>query len=199
MGGIGSGRYYRRSSRTTCEEVRRIDIRYLRKQGLLRPGSAGTLSWKIGDEPNGSIRYTMHHSEMQLKFNCRWYDEDWQEINQTIPIVITPCNYGGFRKWFRCPHCNTRIAILYHVNQLFLCRHCYNLPYASQGEGYMDRMSRKADKLSKKLEADEYTDDGDLYKPKGMHWRTFYNLKMAEIAADEKVNNAFLVRFGHWL
>ena len=81
----------------------------------------------------------------------------------------------------------------------FLCRHCYRLPYASQGEGYLDRMSRKLDKISGKLEADEYIVDGDLWKPKGMHWRTFYNLKMAEIATDERCTNAFLARFGHWL
>ena len=60
-------------------------------------------------------------------------------------------------------------------------------------------MSRKVDKLSKKLEADEYINDGDLWKPKGMHWRTFYRLKMAEIAADDRINNAILARFGHYL
>ena len=82
---------------------------------------------------------------------------------------------------------------------LFLCRHCYQLPYASQGECYLDRMSRKLDKLSEKLEANEYIEADGLYKPKGMHWRTFYRLKMTEISADERMNNAFLARFGHYL
>lgn len=89
--------------------------------------------------------------------------------------------------------------MLYGADKLFLCRHCYRLPYASQGEGYLDRISRKADKIDKKLEADEYIVVDDLYKPKGMHWRTFYRLKMAEINADERMSNAFLARFGHWL
>ncbi len=31
------------------------------------------------------------------------------------------------------------------------------------------------------------------------HWQTFYHLKMAEIAAEEKVNNAIMAKFGHWL
>ena len=60
-------------------------------------------------------------------------------------------------------------------------------------------MSRKFDKISDKLEADEYTVIDDLYKPKGMHWRTFYNLKMAEIAAENRMNNAVMARFAHWL
>ena len=32
-----------------------------------------------------------------------------------------------------------------------------------------------------------------------MHWRTFYRMKMAEIAADERMKNTFLARFGHYL
>ena len=58
--------------------------------------------------------------------------------------------------------------------------------YACQGEGYLDRMSRKLDKTSDKLEADEYIVDGELWKPKGMYWRTFYRLKMAEMNADDR-------------
>ena len=63
----------------------------------------------------------------------------------------------------------------------------------------LDRMFRKLDKLSNKLEADEYINDGDLWKPKGMHWRTFYRLKMAEINADDRWGNALLARLGAWL
>jgi hypothetical protein len=55
-----------------------------------------------------------------------------------------------------------------------------------------------ADKISNKLDADEYFEIDGLYKPKGMHWRTFYRLKMAEIATDDRVNNAFLAKFGHY-
>ncbi len=89
--------------------------------------------------------------------------------------------------------------MLYGGGKIFLCRHCYQLPYASQGENYLNRMSRKPDKICKKLEADEYMVDGDLWKPKGMHWCTFYRLKMAEVTADDQMNNAVFVRFGEWL
>ena len=196
MGGFGSGSYYRGSSRLTIEETKRIDIRYLKKRGMLLANTRGTLSWTCGSEPAGDISYTMFDREMRLNFRYRCNGGEWEKLEQIIWFTETPCNYGGSRKWFRCPQCDTRVAVLYGANVKFLCRHCYRLPYASQGESALDRMSRKADKIGKKLEADEYVVDADQWKPKGMHWRTFYNLKMAEIQMDERMNNAFMARFG---
>lgn len=45
MGGRGSGTWYRWDKKTTCEEVKRVDIRYLQKQGYLKTARFGTLSW----------------------------------------------------------------------------------------------------------------------------------------------------------
>ena len=56
-------------------------------------------------------------------------------------------------------------------------------------------MSRKLDKVSNQLESDDYIEVDGLYKPKGMHWRTFYRLKMAEIATDDQMNKAFMAKF----
>ena len=199
MGGYGSGRWYRGLTRTTCEEAKRIDIRYLRQQGLLGHNHAGTLSWNIGGEPSGNINYTMFSDQMWLRFRCRWHDEEWEDVKQIIPLVETPCNYGGTRKWFLCPHCNKRIAVLYLVDTYFMCRHCYQLPYASQGEDYLDRLTRKSDKISARLEADEYIEYDGYYKPKGMHWRTFYHLKMTENDLEDRTQNALFARFGCYL
>ena len=200
MGGFGSGRYYRSSSRTTCEETRRIDIRYLRKQGMLRPNTTGSLSWNTGGEPSGRINYTMYKNTMILNFRWQQYgDDEWESVEQVIWFDRTPCYYGGERKWFLCPECDSRVGILYGRDVLFLCRNCYRLPYASQGEDCLSRMNRKFDKISNKLEADEYTVTDDLWKPKHMHWRTFYNLKMDEINTDERWGSALMARFGHWL
>lgn len=54
------------------------------------------------------------------------------DINdQNIKITTTPCYYGGFRYWFICPTCRTRVGSLYRkpLASLFLCRHCQNLTY----------------------------------------------------------------------
>jgi hypothetical protein len=58
MGGPGSGGWYRWNKRATTEEIKRIDIRYLKKNGLLSPGRR-SLSWSSGGEPSGYIQYTM--------------------------------------------------------------------------------------------------------------------------------------------
>ncbi|WXG55377.1 MAG: hypothetical protein ROD09_11150 [Candidatus Sedimenticola sp. (ex Thyasira tokunagai)] len=49
MGGLGSGNWYRWDKKTTAEEVHRVDIRYLKKQGYLTPGYMGWLSWSCGE------------------------------------------------------------------------------------------------------------------------------------------------------
>jgi len=199
MGGFGSGQYYRSSGRVTTEETKRIDIRYLKKQNMLRPNTKGSLSWSCGGEPTGNINYTMYENTMILNFRWQHYwDDDWQSVGQTIWFDRTHCNYGGSRKWFLCPHCSKRVAILYGADVRFLCRHCYRLPYASQGESYLDRMERKANKISLKLDPDGL--DGDYYyKPKGMHWKTFNRLISANNRLQEAIEGAFLYKFRYWL
>jgi len=197
MGGRGSGTWYRGSTRNTCEETRRIDIRYLNRHRLLNPNRTGTLSWDIGGEPSGNINYTMYENTMILNFKWQRYGgEDWQSVKQSIWFDHTRCNYGGERKWFLCSRCEARVAVLYGADVLFLCRHCYQLPYASQGEDYFERLVRKANKISNRLDMD---DDEVYTKPKHMHWKTFYHLVQAELAAEERMNNALLARWGYYL
>lgn len=200
MGGIGSGTWYRWNKRTTTEEVRRIDIRYLKQQNMLRPNTRGSLSWSCGGEPTGNINYTMYENTMVLNFKWRHYgDEDWQSVEQTIWFDRTRCNYGGERKWFSCPGCDARVAILYGADIKFFCRHCYQLPYASQGEDYLARLMRKSNKVSARLEADEYMEFDGYYKPKGMHWKTFYKLIMTENDLEDRTQNSLFARFGCYL
>jgi len=195
MGGPGSGTWYRWDKRTTAEEVKRIDIRFMKKHGYLSSGRR-SMSWSSGGESSGSIQYIIYSDCMILDYKFRRSGGDWEQVKQTINFNETACNYGNTRKWFLCPNCNKRIAVLYGVDKLFLCRHCYNLPYGSQGETYLDRMVRKSNKISAKLWEDE---DGYLVKPKGMHWRTYNNLIRDFESADNQANHAMLVRFGHWL
>ena len=99
---------------------------------------------------------------------------------------------------FACPNCQTRVAVLYGADIKFLCRHCYRLPYASQGEDYLDRMQRRVDKIGRKLDPD--CEEGEFYyKPKGMHWKTFNRLTSANNRLQEAIERGFLSKFGNWL
>ena len=175
MGGTGSGGWCRWNKQTTTEEVKRIDIRYMKKQGLLQPNTAGSLSWKCGDEPSGDIRYSCYQHELQLHYRYREYGGDWQSVEQRIPFDRTHCHYGGERLWFLCPRCNKRVGLLYGADVLFLCRHCYKLPYTSQNQGYTDRVIGQKHKLGRQIF--EHYDNGYGWgKKKGMHWKTFDRL-----------------------
>jgi hypothetical protein len=204
MGGSGSGSWYRWDKRTTTEEIKRIDIRYLKKHGLLSHGRR-SLSWTSGGESSGYIQYAMYSDCMILDFKFRRNGGEWEPVKQTINFDETACNYGNTRKWFLCPHCTKRVAILYGADKLFLCRHCYHLPYGSQSEGFLDRMSRKARKIRHRLDIDnpifdpDNLSDGIYFKPKNMHQKTFDRLRWAESQAQESMNNAFMARYGHWL
>ncbi len=172
MGGIGSGSWYRWNKQTTVDECKRVDIRYMRKHGLLKPYTMGSLSWTRGGEPNGFINYTCYEDKLALKFRYREYGDEWQPVNQNIYFTTTTCNYGGIRKWFACPNCGRRVAVLCSDGPLFLCRHCYQLPYSSQNEGKIDRVFSKKHKLGAKI-FENYDNGYGWLKKKGMHWKTF--------------------------
>jgi hypothetical protein len=184
MGGYGSGRWYSWGGKTTTESQHRIDIRWLKKQGFLRPGTAGVLSWSKGDEQTGSIGYRMEAKRMILNFRHRPNGGEWEPVEQSISFDRTPCNYGGTRTWFLCSRCWKRVAVLYGAGRYFLCRHCYDLVYASQQEGRLDRLMRKIAKIRERLGASESPSMPILYKPKNMHYKTFQRMKREADDAD---------------
>ena len=97
-------------------------------------------------------------------------------MTHVITFDWTPCHYGGRRPWFRCPQCDRRVAVLALGGRLFLCRHCYRLPYSSQCEAPVDRLYRKARKIHDKVGASHNLMEPVWRKPKGMHWCTFERL-----------------------
>jgi len=184
MGGRGSGYWYRWNAKTTTESQHRIDIRWLKKQGYLWPGAAGILSWTCRNEQTGAIRFHMELSNLVLNYRRRSHNEEWEDVEQVISFDRTPCNYGGKRTWFLCPHCNRRVALLYGAGKYFLCRHCYNLTYASQQTQRYERLMEKARAIRKRLGGGDDLWEPFPDKPKGMHWKTYYRLqKEAEHAS----------------
>ena len=176
MGGSGSGRQYRWDSKITTESQHRIDIRWLKKQGYLRPISFGSLSWSRRGEQTGSIGFRMEEDRMVLNYRHRPHGGEWESVEQEVFFDETPCRYGGFRTWFLCPQCWKRVALLYGAGKYFLCRHCCNLTYGSQHESPPFRLMRKARKIRARLGASKNLIEPILFKPKNMHQKTFDRL-----------------------
>jgi len=195
MGGIGSGTWCRWSTKATAEECKRIDIRYMKRNGLLALGRLGSLSWTTNGEPSGDIRYRYYENRLELNYRCRVNGGEWEPVSQTVPITTTPCNFGNERHWFHCPRCHYRCAILYSGGSHFLCRKCYKLPYNSQMQSDLDRMAAQLNGLGERIfEHNEY--GPGWLKKKGMHQKTFDRLFSRYENLEFAVDQVTMARFG---
>jgi len=174
MGGYMSGRS---GWRRKVESQHSVDIRWMKRKGWLYDGCNGSLRWSQRGEETGSIGYSVADSEITLTYRHREQGGEWGPVEAPIRLEHTPCNYGGERIWMRCPNCYRRCAIVYIAGKLPACRKCYRLAYYSEGETRMDRAMRQARKAQVKLGYDGGCMDEWLPKPKGMHWKTYYQLK----------------------
>lgn len=178
MGGYGSGRRWHFSAKDTTSDYRALDIRRWKRDGLLTPGHAFGWLWSRHGQVVASIRVLIEEDLVRLIYrqqNRR--GEEWQDENYPVYLDWTPCHLGGERPWFLCPArgCGRRVAILYG-GAIFACRRCYQLAYDSQREIPESRAARRADKIREKLDWEPGILNGNGWKPKGMHWKTFERL-----------------------
>lgn len=141
-------------TRAVAERSKPISIFYLKKHGFIdksTPSKSGTLSWISGinqvknsvgfnvvlflvknEEEKGYVKLTYTHTD---------YNDVKDDIDLTVQLVTTKCNYGGERYWFECPlssndiACKRRVGVLYAVGKYFGCRYCANVAYDLQFEG----------------------------------------------------------------
>src|SRR5882757_6898692 len=161
MGGYGSGRP--KKSHTTAECLT-IDMTHFKKY-LCVPGTrSGHLLIKSGPTANSSsqdaipgISYIIERFEspqrdlspgarqsilgnLILCYMAKQGDKE-QHCISPIPLVATPCNYGGQRWWMSAPCCGAKVRAVYigGKNIYPACRECQNLHYQSQRASYIER------------------------------------------------------------
>jgi hypothetical protein len=139
-------------------------------------------------------------------------------IENYINIVYTKCNYGNFRKWFICPECNNKKAVLYfkYNHHTFVCRDCMHINYISSQiskNNILTKINLRFEKILKKLKINNikfnykkpgYVPWNDYYqnmlflniiellklkKPKYMHLKTFELLKFDIKKLYSEINN----------
>jgi hypothetical protein len=148
-----------------------LDVRWLKRQGYLKPGHSGMVHWSRRGERFASISFDVVEGRITLRYRTRPRDGEWQDKNYPVPLESAPYHFGGYRAWFRCPVCGRRAAILFG-GDVFACRQCRHLAYESQREAPHFRALHKAQAIHQKLGGTGVIDD-PVFKPKGMHWRTF--------------------------
>lgn len=147
MGGLGSGSWSRWDKTTKVKECHRLDIRDFKRCNALEPGPTRKWEWNCNGEPSGSIHYQVindHRMTISYTYNGNPHEED-------IELLTTPCNYGGYRYWFACPHCTDRVGVLILYGGAFRCRKCHRLSYESENYSNLDRLCNKRDKVMARL------------------------------------------------
>lgn len=143
MGGYGSGRWgpgYQR--KTAAEECRHLDVRKLRRSGLLQEGRTwrGMLTWtSMSGAQASSVALASSAAAVRLSYSLQAAGGAPERVSIEVPVVWTPLRFGGGQPWFLCPgpSCGRRVAKLYLPiyeggTPRFLCRHCHDLSYRSR-------------------------------------------------------------------
>jgi hypothetical protein len=130
-----------------------------------------------------------------LSYRSRsWGANEWKSCQQRVPITWTACHLGGQRPWFVCSvyddgrYCGRRAALLYAAGELFACRRCYGLAYASQHETPGLRNIRRSRKIRMRLGGSANLCDPFPGKPKRMHWQTYRRLRRRHDAPEARAS-----------
>ena len=183
MGSMGSGNWYRFDKKTTTEECHDVDVRYLHREDLLKPGHRFSLRWSRAGRETGSVGGVVSGEGRPERITLLYRHRcapgaEWENVQEPVSLEWTGCNFGGERPWFVCPgaRCGRRVAVLYGPGRYFLCRHCYDLAYESQRENGMHRALRRAQAIRVRLGGSANKTKPFPEKPKGMHWKTYERL-----------------------
>ena len=134
MGGYGSGRCTRPNTKPTVERFNVLDVAWCVRNGVLNPGSSGTLTWT--NRRSGlvdSIGYRAGDFGLHLAYRLNGSET----VEQDIQVETTFPHFGGERLWWTCGLsrrgivCGRRVGMLYLKGRYFGCRHCHDLRYYS--------------------------------------------------------------------
>lgn len=143
-------------------------IPVLKISRLVREGLAGLLSAE--NSQSGILE-------------VEWSIGENQRI-QRIPLVASPCRFGGTRLYFRCPTitCGKRVTKLYRKDRSFRCRQCHGLRYRTQYMRPIDRLIARRDKLASRLDVAPFESP---LRPRGM-WNSTFQRMIGRIEAVER-------------
>jgi hypothetical protein len=176
-----------------------IDVNWLHREGCLRPGWAGGLRWASDGEEIATINLRAKADGIHLIYRVCVGEGEWEDVAEIVRLVRLPCRFGGARPYFMCPGavndvtCGRRVAKLYGAGRYFLCRHCYRLALASQGEGASDRKLRRASNIRQRLCGDPDVAPPFPPRPKSMRRRAYERLREQAMAAGMAADEAFML------
>jgi hypothetical protein len=103
----------------TVEGTRSLDVMKLARAGYFKGAILGGWQWSYHDGTAASIGMIGGRDAVILKYRAKSNREDWQPVHQRVPILWTPCRFGGERPWFICSvylngvYCGRQVAKIY--------------------------------------------------------------------------------------
>ena len=196
MGGWNSGR---RSARGTVEGCASI---VLSINTIMRAaGGRSPVRLRVVASVNGHSQEILARLDLDpeagtgtlaLTYDVQHVSTGTGPQHDTVPLVPTPCRFGGRRWWAVCPATGRRAVNLYLPNggRRFLSRVAYRLAYQSQRETAAGRAWRTIRRVDARLGHDDERDR--IQKPRWMRWHTFNRLCDRREAAEAVVDDAFI-------
>ena len=78
MGGSGSGRRWHYGSKDTTESYRSIDVRWLKREGMLSPGADRRITWSRNGEAVASVNIRAELGRVILTYRHRSGGNEWK-------------------------------------------------------------------------------------------------------------------------
>jgi hypothetical protein len=176
-------------TRPAVESVRKIDVNALHRKGCFADSRREfPITWSIEGKVMEVVIASSDRWGMEFEYHC---DNTNEPVRVTIPITWTECALGGSRPWFRC-RCGRRVGILFERHERYVCRTCRRVIYKAQqvSRKRREHTSFTGFRIRERLGGRPDLRDPFPTKPKGMHWRTFSQLKKRADAAERNTTDA---------
>ena len=154
---ISAGLKKKNMARKQSENTNRLSVFFLKKHGYLPQGESsryGEIRWSRGEDWENNMNFVVsinnhedvlaeigYVGDIELIYTVTvHYSGEKTDMRYKIPLVATPCNYGGRRYWFECSlfrngmRCGRRVGVIYSIDKWFGCRDCAGVAYQKQFE-----------------------------------------------------------------
>lgn len=134
--------------------------------------------WINGVYKTNIFIFKYMNNKVKVEYVVKKCDEYLDYKVNDVEIEFEQCTYGNHRFYFKCPICSKRRTILYYKGDDLGCRECLNLNYNSsrRSRNKLEEIRHKMIDIHIKLDTEHSIDNLYPKKPKGMHFKTYYNL-----------------------
>jgi hypothetical protein len=157
----------------TTSELLALRVIDLKKHGVFNTERPAVLTFSRQKRCIDAYGISKANSDLFVVRMSDLMSDDYNQSGLLIKIDETHCHYGGVRHWFKCPECDSRVGVLYDLNNL-KCRKCHDLLYPCQRDDQYSHLVRSQMRLLEKVGYPVDWQSRFLPRPKGMHETTQY-------------------------